>query len=857
MIGTTISHYKILEKLGEGGMGVAYKAQDTKLDRFVALKFLPHHLTTNDAEKARFLQEAKAAAALNHPNICTIHGIEEDGDEQFIVMEYVDGVTLREKFAPAPIPVKEAITYGIQIGEALEEAHAKGIVHRDIKSDNIMVNKKNQIKVMDFGLAKLKGSLKLTKATSTVGTLGYMSPEQIQGRETDGRSDIFSCGIVLFEMLTARLPFRGEHDAAMMYSIVNEEPESIQQIVPNASSELLHVLNTALEKQPEDRYQTVAEMVRDLRRAQKQTSRVSRVMPVPTPTAEQLTTAAPPASKTKLWVGLTTALAFIIIGFVLFFPKSKLEINPNATTRVLKIPFTQVGYPGLSPDGNWVAFPAADAKDQWEIYWMNVSGGEPRRVTTDSRGFISYLDISPDGSIIAYNSQNPKTGIEETFVVSSQGGVSKRVAEVGTTPRWHPGGKRIGYFKRGGFSKSGKPEIWSVKPDGSDNRIEFIDTASVPGGTATVAWSPDGESVAWARHFREDYSEVFTRELKSGKERQLTFDKKNLDEVCWTIQNEILFTSNKGGNANLWIVSATGGESVQLTKGSGPDIGMKITADGNKLVYLQRLVVAHIFVADANGSNVKQITFDDNLPVFPSLSPDHQKIVFQINPDPLNEVTHLYAIDRTGENRRQLTSGDQISGNARWSPDGKWIAYDSRLVSEPTDSTRIYLLDMIGQATPRVICRGRTPLWISSDSLLAVNLGARWLASIYGGEPKPFNKDFPTAIPIGGSHSIMFRDYDADRGGLYVVSSKGTKIDTMKISDQTNVRADDSRRFAIYHKTREEVWMLTLATGTEERLKDEIPVQTGSFNMSYDGKEIVFAAREFQGKLVLMENLRK
>ena len=191
MIDKTISHYKILEKLGEGGMGVVYKAQDIKLDRLLALKFLPPQLVASEAEKARFLQEAKAASALNHPNVCVIHDIQEEKGQQFIVMEYVDGVTLRKKFESKPLTVNEAITYAIQIGEALKEAHSQGIVHRDIKSDNIMINSKNQVKVMDFGLAKLKGSLKLTKTSSTVGTLAYMAPEQIQGGEVDARSDIF------------------------------------------------------------------------------------------------------------------------------------------------------------------------------------------------------------------------------------------------------------------------------------------------------------------------------------------------------------------------------------------------------------------------------------------------------------------------------------------------------------------------------------------------------------------------------------------------------------------------------------------------------------------------------------------
>jgi serine/threonine protein kinase len=282
MIGQTISHYKIVEKLGEGGMGIVYKAQDLKLDRLVALKFLPQHLTANEIEKARFLQEAKAASALNHPNVCTIYGIEEYEGQQFIEMEYVDGKTLREMIlgrgeVTSPLlRMGDAISYAIQIGEALQEAHQKGIIHRDIKTDNIMVNSKNQIKVMDFGLAKLKGSLKLTKTSSTVGTLAYMAPEQIQGGDVDARSDIFSFGVVIYEMLTGKLPFRGEHDTAIMYSILNEEPESALKYRPEISTEFEHFFARALEKDPEDRYQSIVDMVSELRRIQKQSSRVSR-----------------------------------------------------------------------------------------------------------------------------------------------------------------------------------------------------------------------------------------------------------------------------------------------------------------------------------------------------------------------------------------------------------------------------------------------------------------------------------------------------------------------------------------------------------------------------------------------------
>ncbi len=278
MIGETILHYKIIEKLGEGGMGVVYKAEDLKLKRIVALKFLPSHVTSSIDDLARFNQEAQAAAILNHPNICIIYSIEEENGKQFISMEFIDGITLNRKIAGVPMKVSDAVTYAIQIGDALQEAHTNGIVHRDIKSENIMVNSKNQIKVMDFGLAKLKGSIKLTKASSTVGTLAYMAPEQIQGGDVDARSDIFSFGVVLFEMLTGRLPFYGEHDASMMYSILNEEPEPLQKYLPDANSDLIHLMNRLLEKDPEDRYQSMRDIVIELRRIIKHTGSVSRKM---------------------------------------------------------------------------------------------------------------------------------------------------------------------------------------------------------------------------------------------------------------------------------------------------------------------------------------------------------------------------------------------------------------------------------------------------------------------------------------------------------------------------------------------------------------------------------------------------
>jgi serine/threonine protein kinase/Tfp pilus assembly protein PilF len=269
MIGKIISHYKITEELGRGGMGVVYKAHDTRLDRDVALKFLPHYLKSDQTEKERFYHEARAAAALTHQNIAVIYEVAEHDGQIFIAMEFVEGKTLKQLLQSKTPPVGQVLDIGIQVCDGLAAAHEKGIVHRDIKSENIMLTPKGQVKIMDFGLAKVKGATKLTKTGSTLGTAAYMSPEQVRGEEVDRRSDIFSFGVVLYELLTGKLPFRGDHPAALAYSIANEAPQPITRLNEKVISEIEHILAKALEKNKEDRYQHMDDLLCDLRRERK------------------------------------------------------------------------------------------------------------------------------------------------------------------------------------------------------------------------------------------------------------------------------------------------------------------------------------------------------------------------------------------------------------------------------------------------------------------------------------------------------------------------------------------------------------------------------------------------------------
>jgi serine/threonine-protein kinase len=326
MIGKTISHYKILEELGRGGMGVVYKAQDTKLKRTVALKFLPPELTRDAEAKGRFIREAQAASALEHPNICNIHEINETEDGQlFIVMACYEGKTLKQKLADSPLPVEQAVNIATWIAQGLARAHEEGIVHRDIKPANIIITHRNEVKILDFGLAKLAGQARLTKDTSTLGTVAYMSPEQVSGKEIDHRTDIWSLGVVLFEMLTGQPPFKGDYEQAIIYTILNKEPKPL---IPPASGrtdlsmEVEGIVNKALAKDPDERYQHMADILVDLKLVKKEVEVGSRKQ-----RGSTTAVTATPQKRTYLFGGIATLIILFLFALYVFFPSRSGKVD--------------------------------------------------------------------------------------------------------------------------------------------------------------------------------------------------------------------------------------------------------------------------------------------------------------------------------------------------------------------------------------------------------------------------------------------------------------------------------------------------------------------------------------------------
>ncbi|MCH7674579.1 protein kinase, partial [candidate division KSB1 bacterium] len=323
LVGKTILHYRIIEQVGQGGMGVVYKAEDTKLERTVAIKFLPRQITVNSEERERFKIEAKAAASLNHPNIATIHAIEEVDAEMFIVMEYIEGKELHEIVgARGPVPLPDVVDYAAQIASGLQAAHKKGITHRDIKSANIMITAEDQVKIMDFGLAKMRGGVKFTKVGTTLGTAAYMSPEQARGEEADERADLWSLGVVLYEMLTGKMPFPGDYEQAVMYAIMNEEPEPVSVSRSETPEALQQIVDKSLLKSLQQRYQNIDEMLTNLREVGNHLDTGKT-----RPSMQTKTSRRPPV---LVYGGLAAVVALVVLIGISFFPKQSESIDSIA-----------------------------------------------------------------------------------------------------------------------------------------------------------------------------------------------------------------------------------------------------------------------------------------------------------------------------------------------------------------------------------------------------------------------------------------------------------------------------------------------------------------------------------------------
>ena len=718
MIGETILHYKILEKLGEGGMGEVYKAQDTKLDRFVALKFLPSQLTATEEEKARFIQEAKAASAMNHPNVCTIYSIEENNNQLFIVMEYIEGTTLRDN--KQVLSEKKILEIAAQAADGLGAAHEKGIVHRDIKPENIMIRKDGIVQVMDFGLAKLfsgNNVSRLTKVGTTMGTMGYMSPEQVQGLDVDHRTDIFSLGVVLYELLAGEAPFKGMHETAIMYEIVNVDPPPISTIKEGIDPQLDEIILECLEKDRDERCQSAKELARNLRKLKRGSSggKTSRIYNVNSkgynvrtgPAASISSTDSgfvgsyPGEGKLKkllsnkhiLWslVGILTITIFFLL---FFFVLNKPEIIPLETKTSI-LPPEKIVYDNsignniaISPNGKFIAFVGKDSTSNNKLWVRPVNSLTARILTEANLG--SYPFWSPDNKFIAYFFN------DKLMKVSLEAGTSLPVCDV-------PNGRG------GSWSKNGyiiiAPDAYGglYKVNSSGGKLEQVVKTDTTDTGLSLRWPyflPDGEHFVYMQRAYGSGSSaqdgIYAASL-DGKTNKLLINSASTvqfsDGYLFYVRQSILFAhAFDPGDFELKGEGIPLAENLQFypIRNSG---SFSVSQNSSLVFQKSNILTEKIVSIDKSGKIVSTFfTKPTGIGELSKalLSNDESKIVYDLyNQAEDNVDLWIYDIKRNVNTR--LTFNHAIDGVPVWNADGSKIYFSSNRTSPSQSSSNFNL----------------------------------------------------------------------------------------------------------------------------------------------------------------------
>ena len=681
LVGQNLGHYRLLSTLGIGGMGEVYLAEDTKLERKIALKLLPAQFSEDKERKKRFEQEAKAISTLNHPNIITLYGIERIEDLNFIATEFIDGKTLRELIAENSLSWQETIDIALQITNALESAHSLGIIHRDIKPANIMIRRDGIVKILDFGLAKLSklggDSVDLetrehTAQNSVMGTINYMSPEQALGETVDFRTDIFSFGVVLYEMLTGTKPFNGISDAAIYNATINQQPAAISEINAEIPNALERIVFQAIEKKRDERYQTISELKDDLRQLKEN------------PNSELIAKKFGVKQRSnfvKFAIPAVALISLFAISLFLYFNRSS-----NQTAESINLSYTQLTsqigeelFPSLSPDGKSFLYSSRESGN-WDIYLKQIDGSNQVNLTKDSTADDRQAVFSPDGKQIAFRSEREGRGI---FVMNANGGDLRQIADTGFFPVWSPDGKQIVYCVDSfpnPFERSTIPsEIWRVEvATGKKNLVTESDGVQ-------PSWSPNGKRIAfWG--LKGAQRDIFTVAAAGGEPTPITNDTATDWNPFWSSDGKYLyFLSNRSGSMNLWRIAIDEdsgkilGNPASVTIPTNYGQFFSLGRDGS-LIYSQATIDFNLWRIGFNPATenidqkAEQVTTDSLIKTDPDISPDNKSMVFASVGSPNED---LYLANSDGSGIRLLTETPYKERIPIWSPDGSRIAFTS------------------------------------------------------------------------------------------------------------------------------------------------------------------------------------